>query len=1317
MRLEVKFIKVIFFPFIIGIVLSFSFIVAFLYNYGYKYLDKKTQSNIFEAQLNLTYVEIYSVCTLLYRYLQKSQLLLEELSNTYIFFANNKDNYGLGLGNENIDPCNFDDNPFLKNGEYLSKQNIDELRKDENSNKTGFWFITKETEDLNCKNLTSEAKKQLNIFYHMNLFLYSSHQTDTNTINFIYFAFDKTNLITGFPLSSALNDKGMIESFGSFKDNPSWCKDFSNQQFESESSPEYYVFKCREWYLLLNKTSSEHEMREIFVLPPYRSVGNRDNVLFTQCIKFTDPISSEKAFICIDHNPKGMFEAFDIINSQILGHFFITSVNTSHNPFYYENLIKEPRNKPLSAFEFSENESYYLEELLYFNDEITETMTKDYSNYVSSTSSSSLGLFQNIDTEHHINYFTKNGKRFNFTIFPFLRYFKNQYLDELNIIYVYQEEEFLNKMFSYQRTFKKRLNLILIIFIYISLCLILIVWWSLVILAKYIAIPIKNVQYMLKGINIGGENRLRFLEALETKEANEKKQQLQYKLTDRKGLMTSSKDVLGFSNTLKEEQQNLLMNPHFLPDQQGKDMMKRKRSKKESDVNLAFDNNINMNLNNNNTKSNNDNISNVQINVNVGSEYNNISNNIEQQDRLLSKDEEIFLAQNINSRTTLEKERHFYNFDEGLLEYRPREINGLVNLLLDLKQALILTSKTHHSNKPNEKIIEYSTSQCTFENVKNKEGSYICQSNIGNLNFLCFYYDKAIYHLCLSLQIPHLKKFLSKTLNDELDVSDSLLHLIDSQYNKNFPKEITNQLVKQQQQRSAHQTYSQKSIGNLINTRYNKLIHIYFKFFSMLKKSKRKVDDLNGMYLHNQYTTIPHFHKVLIQYVYLCYVSNDLVKIGESVLDYIEFLLKFKLSSIKSKKDIYSKHLSNIPYYKNIQELKKGIFNKISNWFDLYDHYVTHVSENTTLGNDKCVIDLYNNNTTSNTSTNNNEVLNSKSHDNGTYQNQSVFLFKINIQRGNFLKGKFAFKCKDYTDAVHYFTLACSNSLLVYDGLIKRKALQNLNKLIIKLEKKLKKNMFQGNNNKLYTDNVNGYLKDISIIKNEMLSDLGNLRTKRAKDLIVIIDKGHIKEDSELNAYVDEAKNILENYLTHNDRFGLFIFEKDCRIICPLTHKKDIDVDMVWNYMKNYSKTIPHDEDNESNDDDSGESMEFFKEGMTGTNMINSLNYCLNYLLIKMGEVNDKYMIMFTNYLDNDSKVEVFSQMKRERNVTYIFVCKFREEFGEFNDVSKFFEGCGKDSEFVDFNNMKEIKNILERNITINEIVFPNEIYESTNNK
>ena len=1286
MRLQSQIIKTILFPFIIGIFLSFLVIISVLYNYGYNYLDQKTQENIVEAQFNLTSIRIYSVCTLLYRSLQKSQLLLEQLTSSYIFYANETD---LNIKGSDFNDCsNTQSECFVRNGK-LSPGEIKKFRNDSNSNKTSIWFLSNKT--VNYTSLSdANAKTQLTILSHMNLLLYSAQQTDINTINFIYFLFDSTNLVYGFPLSSQLNDGGLIEAFTLHK-NPSWCKDELSQQTDAEKAPDYYIFKCKDWYLLLNQTANEYESRDFILLPPYFDLNDQKNIIFTQCMKFTDPVSTKRAFVCIDHKPNNLFDSFDKINNMMPGHFFITFVNISYNPFYYENLLYEPKNKPLSAFEFTEHDSFYLEELLYFNDEITKEMTRDYSEYISLSAESALGLFQNIDNDKHINYFTKDGKIYNFTIFPFLRYFNNTYINELNIIYVYQANELFNNMFSYQKTFQKRLNLVLILLIYVSLVLGLIVWCSLSFLAKYIVIPIKNVQYMLKGINIGGENRLHFLEALETKELIDKKQ-IQERLSIKNGLI-SSKETLNMNNTIKDEQQNLLMNQQLFSQEQGI----LKTTKK------IFDSN---------PKNHTDNISSSQLAMNAGSD--NQTTNIigQQQDKLLNKDEEIFLEQCISSKTTLEKEIRFYNFDEGLLEYRPREINGLVNLLLDLKQALILTSNTHHNNNPKEKIIEYSTSQCTFENVKNKEGSYICQSNIGNLNFLCSYYDKAIYHLCLSLQIPYLKKFLSKTLNDELDVSDSLLHLIDSQYNKNFPNEITNQLVKQQQQRSSHQTYSQKSIVNLINTRYNKLIHIYFKFFSMLKKSKRKIDDLNGMYLHTQYTTIPHFHKVLIQYVYLCYVSNDLVKIGESILDYIEFLLKFKLSSIKNKKDIYNKHLSNIPYYKNMQDIKKNILNKISNWFDLYDHYVTHVSENTTLANDKSVIDLYNNNISSNSSTNNNEGLNSKNQVNEPYQNQSVFLFKIQIQRGNFLKGKFAYKCKDYTDAAHYFTQACSNCLLVYDGLIKRKALQNLNKIVLKLEKKITKNDYYPNK---LTDNsnTNNYLNDIINIKNEIKTDLGRLHSKKAKDIIVIIDKGHIKETAELNAYIEEAKNILENYLTHNDRFGIFMFNKDCRLVCPLTYKKDIDVEMVWNYMQVYStqKKLDNENNEDNNNDNSDESIELLKEGMSDDTFINSLNYCLNYLLIKMKEINDKYMIIFTNFLEHNANLEIIDRMKRERNVTYIIVSKYNESFNELSNVISFFDGCGKDSEFVDFNNMKEIKNILARNITINEIVFSNEIY------
>ena len=212
---------------------------------------------------------------------------------------------------------------------------------------------------------------------------------------------------------------------------------------------------------------------------------------------------------------------------------------------------------------------------------------------------------------------------------------------------------------------------------------------------------------------------------------------------------------------------------------------------------------------------------------------------------------------------------------------------------------------------------------------------------------------------------------------------------------------------------------------------------------------------------------------------------------------------------------------------------------------------------------------------------------------------------------------------------------------------------------------------------------------------------------------VTFLGHKNTKETAELNAYIEEANNILENYLTHNDRFGIFMFNKDCRLVCPLSYKKDIDVEMVWSYMQVYSTQKKHDNENneENNNDNSDESIELLKEGISDDNFINSLNYCLNYLLIKMKEINDKYIIIFTNFLEHNANLEIIDRMKRERNVTYIIVSKYNESFNELSNVISFFDGCGKDSEFVDFNNMKEIKNILARNITINEIVFSNEIY------
>ena len=133
----------------------------------------------------------------------------------------------------------------------------------------------------------------------------------------------------------------------------------------------------------------------------------------------------------------------------------------------------------------------------------------------------------------------------------------------------------------------------------------------------------------------------------------------------------------------------------------------------------------------------------------------------------------------------IENENNFYNFDEQLLQFRALEIKKLIQLLLDLKSAFILTSENRKLNE----IIHYSFSEEIFNIVKNKEGSIICKNNIGNLQGQQMEYDKAMYHLALSLLDTKLQRFLNSNISDELDESDFLLNKMFYSFSKDITKE------------------------------------------------------------------------------------------------------------------------------------------------------------------------------------------------------------------------------------------------------------------------------------------------------------------------------------------------------------------------------------------------------------------------------------------------------------------------------------------------------------------------------------------------
>ena len=257
---------------------------------------------------------------------------------------------------------------------------------------------------------------------------------------------------------------------------------------------------------------------------------------------------------------------------------------------------------------------------------------------------------------------------------------------------------------------------------------------------------------MLKGINIGGKNRLKYLDYLRKKrDENLEKLEKIYLNENKKKLNEKNEDA-------------------------------------ESDL-----------------------INNYDENNDFQDKYNsNNESHIQTKDSIFEKIKQFsdFNKKYDEENDFIEKEIDFYDFDELLLQYRCSEIENLVNSLMDLKSSMILTSK----DRELEKIIDYSFSESIFRNFKNKEGAIICQSNIGNLQSQLLEFDKAIYHLAMTLQDNDLRRFLSQNLTDEFDEDDSLLKLLSNSYSKRKNKEKRNKLVNKQMNNSKV-NFSQKKIG------------------------------------------------------------------------------------------------------------------------------------------------------------------------------------------------------------------------------------------------------------------------------------------------------------------------------------------------------------------------------------------------------------------------------------------------------------------------------------------------------------------------
>ena len=1323
MKLENKFFNSFFYPFLIGIFLSTIIVTIFLGVFTNSFYDEKTLENIFDLETKFSKINIKSVNVILTSILQKNQASMNEQILLYQKIANitiNTDLENLKLNEDKL-KCVYDlTDEYLEN----NKDILDYL---------AYWYINDKIKSFD--NVTDiRAKKQIISFGNIILNLYATLAASSRAESIFeyFFFFEETDLFFSFPVSYDYH-YDYLGIFTNFTSNPFWCTNESGHIYT------VYNIKCRDFYTNIKKAITdiydynyiEGSNRTIYITNFYKQLDTpeSDNV-YTMCIRFYDPISKGNGYACSDVSQEGLIFGFDSINYNLQGYYFIACVGFN-NVFFFPNSRDSPKTIMENIFQWDGN--FSLEEKTFFFDKIQKKLTSSYNKRISFESYEEIYINGNepINQSFYIN-----DESYNFSVYPVILnniYGKREHV--LSIIYIYNKNLYLSELNISDSSFVVKIILILAIFIIFGWGLLHIVILTFNTLSKYIVIPIKNVNYMLKGINIGGKYRLDFIDYLRKKaDDNLEKLEKMYLFEEKQNNVVNNNDI-----DIKESSSSI---SGETPE---KNIISTELDESKKKLELKENNDIN-------------------------------------EEEMMKADHDNFINKYDEESLYIEREINFYDFDEALLRYRSLEIENIVKLLIDIKEALILTS----SDRPIEQIIDYSHTEDVFRNYKNNEGTTICQSNIGNLQMQLMKYDKAIYHLAISLQDNRLKKFLGRSLIDELDERDSLLNRISNAFNKLKIKNEKNNILIMKQQSNMSDTFSQKVIGILINTRYNRLVYAYYKFFKGMQKLQKISHDMQeGQFMNTHFHTIDFYHKIIIQYIYLSYVKNDLIKIGESILDYIEFLIKFKLKTSSGKNNFLKIQNNERQEYKEKQKLKKKIFNKIINWFNLFDDYITYVKDNTSIGDDKNIVNDFSHTINSVE----NRELNSSS--------QSVFLFKINIQRSEFLKAKLALCCKNYNDALFYFIRSAKKNSLVIDGLIKKRSLKHIFKIMQKLKKqyetygliklpikekidefdKIQKAKKRSGRKKLTNISKNNeennenkkesFFDEIQIIKNDLIKDINECNAQQAKDIIILIDfNQYLKTENndtnmnKIDAFILQTKTILNDYLSSNDRIAVFIYIKQYHIISPLVCKCKIDIKNFYKdllYFKNISlqekkgqeeydiileefKTsrasefeLGGKEFNELSQDEE-ESSDYFVKTEIKYNLIEgfieTINYIKNYSKMKEGIKNEKYLIIFTDLFNDklirDEKVKnIFLKLKENKESILLLVGKNKifkhmnencfDENEEENDflyeliMNKF----GEKSEIINFENMTKIKTILSYNNVIkDEIIYPNEIYK-----
>ena len=231
------------------------------------------------------------------------------------------------------------------------------------------------------------------------------------------------------------------------------------------------------------------------------------------CIEFEDPITKGKGYGCVDSTYNDLIEPLDNINRNTKGYFFISNIGFN-NLFYFP--YSNSSGKIATEYIFNLNSNYTINEKSDFYYNIKKIFTSNYLDYIGEKDFEEVFVNGKNSSEQ---YFYINEEIFNYSIYPIvLSNLKGQKEHCFSIIYVYNNSILLGSLNQINTSLIFKIIIEILIFLIFCFGILYLIYWVFNNLSKNIVIPIKNANYMLKGINIGGENRLKYLNFLRNKQ-------------------------------------------------------------------------------------------------------------------------------------------------------------------------------------------------------------------------------------------------------------------------------------------------------------------------------------------------------------------------------------------------------------------------------------------------------------------------------------------------------------------------------------------------------------------------------------------------------------------------------------------------------------------------------------------------------------------------------------------------------------------------------------------------------------------------------